>query len=30
MIAKGDDAPDYERFIKWEFGGPGGGKPKKK
>ena len=31
IIAKnGDDHPDYERFIKWEFGGPGGGKPKKK
>ena len=22
----GDDFPDYARFVKWEFGGPGGGK----
>lgn len=25
MIAGGDNQPGYERFIKWEFGGPGGG-----
>ena len=25
MIADGDNQPGYERFIKWEFGGPGNG-----
>jgi len=25
QIATKDDDPGYERFIKWEFGGPGGG-----
>jgi len=25
MIAVGDNQPGYERFIKWEFGGPGNG-----
>ena len=25
LIAGGDNQPGYERFIKWEFGGPGGG-----
>ncbi len=25
-IANADNDPGYERFIKWEFGGPGGGK----
>ena len=25
MIAEGDNQPGYERFIKWEFGGPGNG-----
>jgi prepilin-type N-terminal cleavage/methylation domain-containing protein len=25
MIADADNKPGYERFIKWEFGGPGGG-----
>jgi prepilin-type N-terminal cleavage/methylation domain-containing protein len=25
MIADTDNKPGYERFIKWEFGGPGGG-----
>jgi prepilin-type N-terminal cleavage/methylation domain-containing protein len=25
MIANADNKPGYERFIKWEFGGPGGG-----
>jgi len=28
-IANSDNDPGYERFIKWEFGGPGGGKNKK-
>jgi prepilin-type N-terminal cleavage/methylation domain-containing protein len=25
LIADGDNQPGYERFIKWEFGGPGSG-----
>lgn len=25
LIAGGDNQPGYERFIKWEFGGPGSG-----
>jgi hypothetical protein len=25
MIADADNQPGYERFIKWEFGGPGNG-----
>ena len=25
MFANADNKPGYERFIKWEFGGPGGG-----
>jgi len=30
MIADADNKPGYERFIKWEFGGPGGGGGKSK
>jgi prepilin-type N-terminal cleavage/methylation domain-containing protein len=30
VIADADNKPGYERFIKWEFGGPGGGGGKSK
>jgi hypothetical protein len=26
VIVKDGNDPGYERFVKWEFGGPGGGK----
>lgn len=29
IVHGADDDPDYSRFIKWEFGGPGAGRGKK-